>query len=92
MTRKKVYRLKPAVKVFLVIIVFCSLFIPVAWNKYQEYLYTKTNEYAFLQLGYSEDAVKLMLDKLNDEEEKAILTYQYNEFIQEFLKCKYYMF
>ena len=46
MTRKKVYRLKPAVKVFLVIIVFCSLFIPVAWNKYQEYLYTKTNEYA----------------------------------------------
>ena len=57
MARKKVYRLKPAVKVFLVIIVFCSLLIPVAWNKYQEYLYTKTNEYAFLQLGYSKDTV-----------------------------------
>ena len=92
MARKKVYRLKPAVKVFLVIIVFCSLLIPVAWNKYQEYLYTKTNEYAFLQLGYSKDTVKLILDKLNDEEEKAILTYQYNEFIPEFLKCKYFMF
>ncbi len=92
MATKKVYRLKRKVKVLLVVLVLLAILIPIGWNKFQEYLYTKTNEYAFLQLGYKESEVKLLLDKLNDEEEKIILDYDYNEFIPQFVKCKYFMF
>ena len=92
MATKKVYRLKRKVKVLLIVLVLLAILIPIGWNKFQEYLYTKTNEYALLQLGYKKSEVKLLLDKLNDEEEKNVINYEYNEFIPQFVKCKYFMF
>lgn len=86
------YKLKKGPKILLVIIIALAIFVPIVKSRIDEYLYTKTNEYAFLQLGYSEEETKIILDKLNDEEETKVLTYQYNEFIPEFLKCKYFMF
>lgn len=89
---KHTYRLKKGPKIFLVILICIAISVPIIKNKVDEYLYTKTNEYAFLKLGYSEENTKLLLDKLSDEEEEIILTYQFNEFIPEFVKCKYFMF
>lgn len=92
MEKRKVYKLKTSVKVFFVILVFLIIGAIFGTKKYQEYLYTKTNEYALLQLGYSDEATKLILDKLSDEEEKKIISLGYNEFIPNFLSTKYFMF
>ena len=92
MEKRKVYKLKTSVKVFFVILVILIIGAVFGIKKYQEYLYTKTNEYALLQLGYSDEATKLILDKLNDEEEKKIISLGYNEFIPNFLSTKYFMF
>lgn len=92
MATKKVYRLKLGVKILIVVLILMAIVVPIGWKKYQEYLYTQTHEYALLQLGYKEDQVKLILDRLSDEEEAHILTYDYNEFIPEFIKTKYFMF
>lgn len=86
------YKLRKGPKILLVIIIALAIFVPIVKSRIDEYLYTKTNEYAFLQLGYSEEETKIIIDKLSDEEETKVLTYQYNEFIPEFLKCKYFMF
>lgn len=72
MATKKVYKLKLSVKILIVILVISAIATPFCWKKYQEYLYTKTNEYALFNLGYKEDEVKLILDKLNDEEEEKL--------------------
>lgn len=88
----RTYKLKKGPKIFLFIVVLLIIIVPIINKKINEYLYTKTNEYALLKLGYSEDQTKLLIDKLGDDEENIILSYQYNEFIPEFVKCKYFMF
>lgn len=86
------YKLKKGPKIVLVIVILLIIIVPIVKTKIDEYLYTKTNEYAFIKLGYSEEETKIIMDKLSDEEESIILTYQYNEFVPEFVKCKYFMF
>lgn len=92
METKKVYKLKTGVKVFFVILVLVCLGAHFGITKYQEYLYTKTNEYALLNLGYTEEETKLIEEKLNEEEQKKIIELGYDEFIPNFLNTKYFMF
>ena len=92
MKTKKVYKLKTGVKVFFIILVLVCLGAYFGITKYQEYLYTKTNEYALLNLGYTEEETKLIEEKLNEEEQKKIIELGYDEFIPNFLNTKYFMF
>lgn len=92
MNSKKVYKLKRGPKIALVVVVLLVLIVPFFVDKYKEYLYKKTNEYAFLQQGYTEEQVSSIMDNLSDDEESKLLTYEYNEFIPEFVKTKYFMF
>ena len=92
METKKVYKLKTGVKVFFVILVLVCLGAYFGITKYQEYLYTKTNEYALLNLGYTEEETKLIEEKLNEEEQKKIIELGYDESIPNFLNTKYFMF
>lgn len=92
MKEKKVYKLKTWPKVLLFIIVVLSALIPISYAKYQDYLYTQTQEYALLQLGYSEEQTKHLLNVLSEDEVSKVLTYEYNEFIPEFIKTKYFIF
>lgn len=92
MKTKKVYKLKTGVKVFFVILALVCLGAYFGITKYQEYLYTKTNEYALLNLGYTEEETKLIEEKLNEEEQKKIIELGYDEFIPNFLNTKYFMF
>ena len=92
MARGKSYKLKKGPKIFLMVLIALLILVPLAKKKIDEYLYKQTNEYALLQLGYKEDDVKIILDKLSDDEEKTLLTYDYNEFIPMFIKTKYFMY
>jgi D-alanyl-D-alanine carboxypeptidase len=92
MAKKKVYKLKKSVKVigvFLVLFIFLACF---GYQKYEEYLYTQTYEYKFSELGYTEDEIKIFKNKLSNSELDQILSYEYNEFISQFVNCKYFLF
>ena len=90
MTKKKL-KLKTWPKVLLVIIILLVCAGIFGYKKYQEYLYTQTYEYKLLQ-KYNEEETKLLLSKLNDTELDKILERDYNEFIPQFVKCKYFIF
>ena len=89
--RKKKLRLKTSAKLFLfVLIVFFvgGHFIKV---KYEEYQYTKTSDYAITNLGYTVDDLKVLNEKLNDQEKWHVANdIGYNEFLINFVKCKYF--
>lgn len=92
MQKKKVYKLKKWPKILLALLIILGIAGYFGYQKYQEYLYTQTSEYKLLEIGYKKEDVKLIEDKLNDKEIEKILTYEYDEFIPEFLKTKYFMF
>jgi len=90
--KKKVYKLKTWPKVLVVILILAGFGIYYANIKHQEYLYTQTYEYKFTQIGYSEDEIKILLDKLDDDKLEIILNREYNEFIPMFIQTKYFLF
>lgn len=92
MTKKKVYRLKKSVKIFLVIFVLLVGAGIFGVKKVKEYMYTQTIEYKLTSIGYSSQNIEDFKSKLSDEELDNLLEIKYNEFIPEFVKCKYFMY
>ena len=88
---KKKYKLKTWPKVVVVLLILIAIGSMYGYKKYQEYLYTQTYEYKLLQ-KYNDDETKKLLDNLKPEELDKILERDYNEFIPEFVGCKYFLF
>ena len=88
---KKKYKLKTWPKVVAVLLILIVIGSIHGYKKYQEYLYTQTYEYKLLQ-KYNADQTKKLLDNLKDEELDKVLERDYNEFIPEFVGCKYFLF
>lgn len=90
--KKKKLKLKSNVKLILFVLVVLICIIAFANKKYQEYLYTKTSEYALLQLGYTEDEVKLFEKKMDDDTLWYVVNnIKYSEFLSHFVECKYFI-
>lgn len=92
MKKKKVYKLKKGAKIFfavLILIIGLSIF---GVKKFKDYMYKQTYEYKLNELGYSNDNIKLFNNKLNDNELDNLVSREYNEFIPEFINCKYFMY
>ena len=92
MTKKTKYKLKLWPKILLVVLIILGIAGYYGYQEYQEYLYTQTYEYKFVQIGYTKENNALFEKKLSDKELDKLLTYDYNEFIPEFINCKYFMF
>ena len=92
MAKKKVLKLRTWPKVLLVLIVLGICGGLYANQRYQEYVYLHSNEYALKEKGYTEDNIKDFNKYLSDSEIKEIIKKDYNEFIPEFIKCKYFLF
>lgn len=92
MEKKKVYRLKTWPKVLIVILILLGVGLYYANEEYKKYQYTLTYEYKFLESGYKLEEFKTLDEYLTDEELDKLLRYDYNEFIPEFVKQKYFMF
>lgn len=92
MGKKKVLKLKTWPKVLLVLIVLAICGGLYANHKYQEQLYLNSNEYKLGEKGYTEENIEDFKKYLSDKEIKAIIDRDYNEFIPEFIKCKYFLF
>ena len=91
MTKKKL-KLKTWPKVLVVVLFLLTCAGVFGYKKYQEYLYTQTYEYKLLEKQYKEDEVKILLDKLSNDELDKLLARDYNEFIPHFVKCDYFLY
>lgn len=60
-------------------------------KKYKEYLYHKTNEYKLTQVGYTLKESKLIIDKLNSDNEKYFVENEKNDYIIDLLNEKYFL-
>ena len=90
--KKRKLRLKPNVKLVLFIVIVLVFGFNFASKKYQEYLYTKTSDYAISNLGYTKEELEVINSKLNDDEKWYIAnTVGYNEFLVYFIKCEYFL-
>ena len=92
MATKKVYKLKMWPKVLIVLLILFGIAGYFGYQKYEEYLYRQTDEYKLLEVGYSTEETKVLLDNLSSEEISEVLTYEYNEFIPEFAQAEYFIF
>ena len=87
------------IKIFIALIIIGGVGFYYGNKLYKDYLYKQSNEYKLLQLGYSNDDVKVFIDKLEDEEEKDLINRTpqleedgYKEFLPYFFKCNYFLY
>lgn len=92
MKKKKVYRLKKGVKIFFLVLILLIGLSMFGAKKFKDYMYKQTYEYKLSELGYSNENIKLFSNKLKDTELDNLITREYNEFIPEFINCKYFMY
>lgn len=90
MARKK---LKLKKKFRNIIILFIVLIIGSIFgiNKYNEYKYKQTNEYKLTQVGYSLEESKLIIDKLNNDNENYFVNNEKNSYVIDLIKEKYFL-
>ena len=91
--KRKRLKVKKSVKILFVFIVIICVAAHQGIKKYNEYLYTLTNEYKLLQKEYPMDEVKLILDNLDEDYIDLLLDEDaaYYRNIAMFLKEKYYL-
>ena len=92
MAKKKVYKFKTWIKVLIFLIILGVAGYFVYDHYHQEYLYKQSNEYKLLQLGYTNEEVKIFLNKLTEEQQNDLLERGYDEFIPYFVSCNYFLY
>lgn len=92
MAKRKNYKLKKGPKIFFIVVIILIIVIPFFKKQIDDFVFKHSNKYAFLQIGYKEEDVDAILERLTDDEEENLLTYEYNEFIPIFIQTKYFMY
>ena len=75
--------------VFIVILVSIIVF---SIKMISDYNYKKTDEYKLLNVGYNEEEIKVIKDKLSDDKIESLLKVKYNKNIVLFIKEKYFIY
>ena len=84
-------KLKKSVRNSLIIIIILIIGIIFGINKYKEYKYHQTNEYKLTEKGYTLEESKLIIKRLNDENEKYFVDNEKNDYIIDLLNEKYFL-
>lgn len=71
-------------------VLFCIIFYSVKFIK--NYNYKKTYEYKLLSVGYNEEEVKIIKNKLSDDKVDLLLKDKYNKNVVSFIKEKYFIY
>lgn len=79
------YRFFAFIVILVCIIVFSIKMI-------SDYNYKKTDEYKLLNVGYNEDEIKVIKDKLTNDKIESLLKVKYNKNIILFIKEKYFIY
>ena len=84
-------KLKKQAKLGILFIILLIISIIFGIKKYKEYLYHQTNEYKLTEVGYTLDEAKLIINKLNDKNEKYFVENSKNKFVIDIIKEKYFI-
>ena len=84
-------KLKKSARNSLIIIIILITGIIFGINKYKEYKYHQTNEYKLTEKGYTLEESKLIIKRLNDENEKYFVDNEKNDYIIDLLNEKYFL-
>ena len=90
MTKRKLKLKKKARNSFILLIILIVAII-IGLDKYKEYKYKQTNEYKLTQVGYTLEESKLIINKLNDENESYFVNNKKNNYIIDLLNEKYFL-
>ncbi|MDD4187333.1 MAG: M15 family metallopeptidase [Bacilli bacterium] len=88
----KKQKVKKSVKRGMILIIILVLLSILGIKFYNEYLYKQTYEYKLLEINYSIDESKILIDNLNDKELNNILGLVYNSNISKLVTEKYFIF
>lgn len=75
-----------------VILVLIIILIFVIYGAIKDYKISQTYEYKLNEIGYTENEIKIIKDKLNNEQMDKILKSKYNKNLSKFLKEKYFIY
>lgn len=88
--KRKRFKLKKWVYYFIALIILVIIII-IGVNVYKEYKYRQTNEYKLLQLGYTNNEVDVLLEKLSNKTIQNLLTNEKDQDVVTFVKEKYFI-
>ena len=88
---KKKLKLKKKARNSFVLFVILLIAIIIGLDKYKEYKYKQTNEYKLTTVGYTLEESKLIIEKLNDENETYFVNNTKNNYIIDLLNEKYFL-
>ena len=86
--RKKIKKKVKYSFIILVLIIVASIF---GINKYKEYKYHQTYLYKLTVVGYSLDDAKIIVNKLNNDNELYFVNNEKNDYIVDIIKEKYFL-
>ena len=84
-------KLKKQFKVSFIILIILIVGAIFGINKYKEYKYHQTNEYKLALKGYSLDESKLIIKKLNNDNQKYFVDNEKNDYVINIIKEKYFL-
>ena len=84
-------RLKKSVRNIFILLVILVIGLIFGIKKYKEYKYHQTNLYKLTQVGYTLDESKLIVDKLNNENETYFVNNEKNDYVLDIIKEKYFL-
>lgn len=84
-------KLKKSVRNIFVLLVILVVGLIFGIKKYKEYKYHQTNLYKLTQVGYTLDESKLIIDKLNNENETYFVNNEKNDYVLDIIKEKYFL-
>ena len=85
------YKLKKKVKNNLIKLFIIVILLIVGIILIKDYKYKQTYEYKLLNLNYSKEEIKVLLDNLNSDKIDELLTKEYNKDIVSIINEKYYL-
>lgn len=88
---KKKLKLKKKAKTSFILFIILLVGLVIGDNKYKEYKYKQTNEYKLTQVGYTLEESKLIIEKLNNENESYFVNNTKNNYIIDLLNEKYFL-
>ena len=75
-----------------VILVLVIIIIFVIYGAIKDYKISQTNEYKLNEIGYTDNEIKIIKEKMNDEQIEKVLETKYNKNLTKFLKEKYFIY
>ncbi len=91
MKKNKKLKLKLKFKLLLALIVIIIIGSIYGYNKYQIYLYEQTNEFKFLELGYTKEEIKILEENFKSSKLDEFLNNDKDNLIFDILDGKYYI-